>query len=53
MTVEDEEGQIHALQVLQYEDEDQDQRKHARDQRSPRPTEARQSVARIRLLSRL
>jgi hypothetical protein len=53
MAVEDEEGQIHALQVLQYEDEDQDQGNNARDERSPRPAEARQSVARIRLLSRL
>jgi len=51
MTVEDEEGQIHALQVLQYEDEDQDKRNDARDERSPGPAEARQSVARIRLLS--
>ena len=52
MSAEDQEGQIHALQVLQYEDEDHDQCESAGDERSPGPAEARPSLARIRFLSR-
>ena len=52
-TAEDQEGKIDALQVLQDEDEDRDQRENPSDERSPGPAETRPSLARIRSLLRL
>jgi hypothetical protein len=49
MPVEDGEVHLYALQVLQDEDENDDQRDDANDQRRPRSTEAGLALARVRL----
>src|ERR1700738_885655 len=53
MTMEEQEGQLDALQVLKDEDEDQHQRQQPYDDRRPRPTEAGVCLARIGLPVRL
>lgn len=53
MTLEDQEGQLYALEILQDDDEDQHQRNDPNDERSSGSAKARVSLARIGLLSRL